>query len=51
LPTKKVTTAHKTRRRRVEFLGFINGIIAANPGKDIHDLVAVDTIENALRSD
>src|SRR5215208_2312489 len=34
--TGKVTTAHKTRRRRVEFLDFMNGIISAYQGKDIH---------------
>lgn len=34
--TGKVTAAHKTRRRRVEFLDFMNGIVAAYPGQDIH---------------
>jgi transposase len=34
--TGKVTAAHKTRRRRVEFLDFMNSVVAANPGKTIH---------------
>lgn len=34
--TGKVTAAHKTRRRRVEFLDFMNDIVAAYRGKDIH---------------
>jgi transposase len=32
----KVTAAHKPRRRRVEFLDFMNQIVAAHAGKDIH---------------
>ena len=34
--TGKVTTAHKKRRRRVEFLDFMNDIVAAYPGTTIH---------------
>jgi len=34
--TGKVTAAHKTRRRRVEFLDFMNNIIADYPDKDIY---------------
>jgi hypothetical protein len=34
--TGKVTTAHKTRRRRIEFLDFMNDIVADHAGKDIH---------------
>jgi transposase len=34
--TGKVTAAHKTRRRRVEFLDFMNNIVADYPDKDIH---------------
>ncbi len=34
--TGKVTAAHKKRRRRVEFLGFMNQIVAANPDREIH---------------
>ena len=34
--TGKVTAAHKKRRRRVEFLDFMNGIVAAWPDTAIH---------------
>jgi transposase len=34
--TGKVTAAHKKRRRRVEFLDFMNDIVAAYPDIDIH---------------
>lgn len=34
--TGKVTAAHKKRRRRIEFLDFMNGVVAAYPGRDIH---------------
>src|SRR5450432_1759989 len=34
--TGKVTVAHKKRRRRVEFLDFMNGIVAAWPDTAIH---------------
>ncbi len=34
--TGKVTTAHKTRRRRVEFLDFMNDIVAAYPDTALH---------------
>jgi len=34
--TGKVIGAHKQRRRRVEFLDFMNDIVAAHPGKDLH---------------
>ena len=34
--TGKVTAAHKNRRRRVEFLDFMNNIVAAWPGQEIH---------------
>ena len=34
--TGKVTAAHKTRRRRVEFLDFMNDIVAAHPDTAIH---------------
>jgi len=34
--TGKVTAAHKKRRRRVEFLDFMNDIVAAYPGMEIH---------------
>ena len=34
--TGKVTVAHKKRRRRVEFLGFMNQIVAAYADREIH---------------
>ncbi len=34
--TGKVTAAHKKRRRRVEFLDFMNDIVAAYPDTEIH---------------
>jgi DDE superfamily endonuclease len=34
--TGKVTAAHKKRRRRIEFLDFMNDIVAAWPDKAIH---------------
>ena len=34
--TGKVTAAHKNRRRRVEFLDFMNDIVADHPGTAIH---------------
>ena len=34
--TGKVIAAHKKRRRRVEFLGFMNSVVAAYPGQDLH---------------
>jgi transposase len=34
--TGQVVAAHKKRRRRVEFLDFMNRIVAAHPGREIH---------------
>jgi transposase len=34
--TGKITAAHKTRRRRIEFLDFMNDIVAAHAGSAIH---------------
>src|SRR5579875_2465203 len=34
--TGKVTAGHKNRRRRVEFLSFMNELVAAYPGKTLH---------------
>src|SRR5229473_5179724 len=34
--TGKVIAAHKKRRRRIEFLDFMNDIVAAYPGTDLH---------------
>ena len=34
--TGKVSAAHKKRRRRIEFLDFMNDIVAAYPGRELH---------------
>jgi transposase len=34
--TGKVTAAHKSRRRRIEFLDFMNDVVAAHPDTAIH---------------
>ena len=34
--TGKVQTAHQTQRRRVEILAFMDGIVAAHPGRALH---------------
>jgi transposase len=36
LATGKVIASHSKRRRRVEFLGFMNSIVAAFPGHELH---------------
>jgi transposase len=36
VPTGKVIAAHSKRRRRVEFLGFMNSVIAAFPDRALH---------------
>ena len=41
--TGKVTAAHKKRRRRVEFLDFMNDIVAAHPDTVIH--VVLDNLK------
>src|SRR5437660_1119273 len=37
--TGKVIAAHKSRRRRVEFLDFMNQIVAAYPNSELHAIV------------
>lgn len=32
----EVTARHYQRRRRIEFLDFMNGVVAAHPGREIH---------------
>jgi transposase len=34
--TGKVTATHKNRRRRVEFLDFMNDVVASYPGRELH---------------
>ena len=41
--TGKVTAAHKSRRRRVEFLDFMNDIVAAHPHTTLH--VVLDNLK------
>ena len=43
MATGKVTAAHKKRRRRVEFLDFMNDIVAAHPDTLIH--VVLDNLK------
>jgi hypothetical protein len=42
--TGKVTAAHKKRRRRIEFLDFMNDIVAAWPDTAIHVVVVLDNL-------
>jgi transposase len=37
--TGKVIATHSKRRRRVEFLGFMNGVVAAFPDRELHVIV------------
>ena len=41
--TGKLIAAHKSRRRRIEFLDFMNGIVPAHADKDIH--VVLDNLK------
>src|ERR1700709_1414350 len=34
--TGRIIAAHSKRRRRVEFLGFMNSVVAAFPGRELH---------------
>ena len=34
--TGKITATHTKRRRRVEFLDFMNGVVKAHPGRELH---------------
>jgi len=47
--TGKVTAAHKPRRRRSDFLEFMDGVVAACPRKDIH--VVLDTLNTHREND
>jgi transposase len=48
--TGKVAAAHKTRRRRVEFLSFMNDVVAAYPDKTLH--VVLDNVStHKLKND
>ena len=37
--TGKVIATHSKRRRRVEFLGFMNGVVAAFPDRELHVII------------
>lgn len=47
--TGKITAAHTKRRRRIEFLDFMNSIVAAYPGKDIH--VVLDNLNTHKKNE
>jgi transposase len=47
--TGKVTAAHTTRRRRTEFLDFMNEIVAAWPRKEIH--VVLDNLNTHKKNE
>jgi transposase len=47
--TGTVTAAHKQRRRRIEFLEFMNSIVATYPGKDIH--VVLDNLNTHKKNE
>jgi transposase len=37
--TGKIIAIHSKRRRRIEFLGFMNSVVAAFPGRELHVIV------------
>ena len=47
--TGKVTAAHKPRRRRTEFLDFMNGVLAAYPRKEVH--VVLDNLNTHKKNE
>ena len=47
--TGKIHAAHKQRRRRAEFLDFMNDIVAAYPGKEIH--VVLDNLNTHKKNE
>jgi transposase len=47
--TGKITATHAKRRRRVEFLGFMNGVVAAYPGREIH--VVIDNLNTHKKNE
>ena len=47
--TGKVTAAHKPRRRRTEFLDFMNGVVATYPRKEIH--VVLDNLNTHKKNE
>ena len=47
--TGKVMAAHKKRRRRIEFLDFMNDIVTAYPGKELH--VVIDNLNTHKKNE
>jgi transposase len=47
--TGKITAAHTKRRRRIEFLDFMNGIVAAYPGRELH--VVLDNLNTHKKNE
>jgi len=47
--TGKIIAAHSKRRRRVEFLGFINKIVAAFPDRELH--VVLDNLNTHKKNE
>ena len=47
--TGKIHAAHKQRRRRGEFLDFMDGIVAAYPGKELH--VVLDNLSTHQKNE
>jgi transposase len=49
LATGKVIAAHSKRRRRVEFLGFMDGVVAAFPDRELH--VVLDNLNTHKKNE
>lgn len=49
LATGKIAAAHTKRRRRIEFLAFMDAIVAAHPGKEIH--AVLDNLNTHKKND
>ena len=47
--TGRIVAAHSKRRRRVEFLGFMNSVVAAFPAREIH--VVLDNLNTHKKCD
>ena len=47
--TGKILAAHSKRRRRVEFLGFMNRVVPAFPGRELH--VVLDNLNTHKKCD
>ena len=47
--TGKVVAAHSKRRRRIEFLGFMDGLVGAYPGRELH--VVLDNLNTHKKNE